>query len=204
MATSRTPRRLGVLLAAGRGRRMGGAKQFHPVETPAGQKPLVAASFDAIRPICAEMIVVVGHRAEEVIQLLEARKFRSVVGEPDAAMFHSLCLGLQLAQQLDPDATVVLHLGDHPRVNPATLEQMIQAAQAHPRRAVFPEYDGKGGHPALIPPEVVAEILTASTSGGLRQFWRDRPELCLRLPVDDRTVIADVDTPDAPGVNSRN
>ena len=64
------PRILGVLLAAGRGRRMGGAKQFQPWPTVSGSQPLVAASFDAVCGVCDEMIVVLGHRAEEVAALL--------------------------------------------------------------------------------------------------------------------------------------
>ena len=54
-------RPIGVLLAAGRGRRLGGTKQL--LEWPPGAvgTTLVAAAFDAIAAACARMVVVLGH-----------------------------------------------------------------------------------------------------------------------------------------------
>ena len=47
----------------------------------------------------------------------------------------------------------------------------------------------------LIPPPVAALILAADCPAGLGQFWLDHPELCHRVPVDDPTVLRDIDTP---------
>src|SRR3954454_13341239 len=68
-------RRIGIILAAGRGGRMGGKKQLTPWPTAAGTIPLVAAAYDAIRPICDEMVVVLGHMADSVAAALGDRKF---------------------------------------------------------------------------------------------------------------------------------
>ena len=64
-----------MLLAAGRGRRLGGGKQFYPWPTAEGEKPLVAAAFDAVTSACDAMIVVLGHRAAEVTTALGERQF---------------------------------------------------------------------------------------------------------------------------------
>jgi hypothetical protein len=37
-------------------------------------------------------------------------------------------------------------------------------------------------------------LLAAECPDGLGQYWTDHPELCLRLAVDDRGVVRDVDT----------
>jgi hypothetical protein len=47
----------------------------------------------------------------------------------------------------------------------------------------------------LIPSGVVRAILAESCPEGLQQFWIRHPQLCWRLPVDDGSVIRDVDTP---------
>ena len=57
-------KRIGVILAAGRGGRMGGQKQLTPWQSADGEKPLVAAAYDAIRPICDDMVVVLGHEVD--------------------------------------------------------------------------------------------------------------------------------------------
>jgi molybdenum cofactor cytidylyltransferase len=191
--------RIGLLLAAGRSRRMGLTKQLMPWPSPAGEQPLVAAAYDAIKPMCDEMIVVLGHEAQAVAAALGARPFHQVLGDPDAAMSESIRAGLEAALRIDPRATVVLQPGDHPAVAEETLRALIAAAAAQPDYAVMPEHGGQGGHPVLIPPSVVGEVLRADFSGGLRQFWRIHPELCVRLPVDDPRVVRDVDTPEQLG-----
>src|SRR3954470_17692996 len=68
-------RRIGVILAAGRGGRMGGNKQLTPWPGVDGSKPLVAASYDAIHSICDDMVVVLGHIADSVVEVLGDRRF---------------------------------------------------------------------------------------------------------------------------------
>ncbi len=172
---------------------MNGAKQFEPWPSADGTRPLVAASFDAIDTACDAMIVVLGHRAREVAALLETRSFINVPGDPDAPMFESIRTGLRAAHDRDATATVMLHPGDHPEVAPATLAHLIGASREDKERAVLPEYRGQGGHPVLIPPSVLQRILVAECPDGLRKFWRDHPELCQRICIDDPSSTQDVD-----------
>jgi molybdenum cofactor cytidylyltransferase len=195
MPTKSDSQYVGLILAAGRGRRMGRTKQLLPWNSPAGKKPLVAAAFDAIQPICDSMIVVVGHDATAVAAALGERSFRQVIANPDAPMFHSIRAGLAAAQSLNATATFVLHPGDHPQVAPATLAALVAAAANEPDRAVLPEFQGRGGHPVLIPPIVAAHILLDECPNGLGQFWQDHPELCHREAVDDNSILRDIDTP---------
>jgi molybdenum cofactor cytidylyltransferase len=184
---------IGILLAAGRGRRMGGNKQFHIVQTPQGEKPLVAAAFDTIARACEKMIVVLGHRAEEVTAALGPRQFEIVLVDSDAPMFDSIRAGLN--HSLSRTATrsgVLLQLGDHPSLNPLTLDQIFTAAAEHANKAIMPTYQKNGGHPVLIPASIAQNILAAKCADGLRGFWQERPELAVRLEVNDPGVILNV------------
>lgn len=188
-------RRIGVLLAAGRGGRMGGTKQLKPWPSDDGPKPLICAAYDVIRPICDEMIVVLGHEAAAVAAALGARSFHRAASDPDQPMFDSVRAGLIAAQQLDPIAWIVLHPADHPEVAPATLATLVNWSLKRPVQAVIPEYASSGGHPVLIPPNVARLILESECPAGLGQFWLDHPELCRRIPVDDPSILRDIDTP---------
>ena len=187
---------IGVLLAAGRGRRMGTTKQLLPWKTGEGEKPLVAAAFDAISSWCSHMIVVLGHDAEKVATALHPRSFQTVTSNPDASMYESIRHGLIASQQIDKQFPILLHPADHPEVHPFTLSRLHDAWKQHPEWAVMPEYEEKGGHPVIIPSLLTTQLIEYSGEGGLRQFWLDHPDTCLRVIVDDPIVIRDMDTPD--------
>jgi molybdenum cofactor cytidylyltransferase len=174
---------------------MGGGKQLVTWRSLMGPKPLVAAAYDAISIVCSEMIVVVGHEAKAVQEALGDRTFRCVVSDPDAPMFDSIRTGLQAARRLDPAATVVIQPGDHPEVAPATLEKLAELSIAQPEKTIIPEFGGRGGHPVFIPSVIAARVLGSDCAEGLGKFWMSHPELCVRVPVDDATVVRDVDTP---------
>ncbi len=133
---------VGVLLAAGRGRRLGGRKQLLPWRTADGEGPLVAAAFDAVAEACDSMLVVVGHEADAVIEALGARVFDVVRGAPNAEMMDSIRAGLVAVSSRHPGASILLQPADHPGVSPATISALLVIHLAHPDRAVMPEHEG--------------------------------------------------------------
>lgn len=188
-------RRIGVVLGAGRGRRMGQTKQLLLWPTAGGAKPLLAAAFDSIANVCRDMVVVLGHEADAAAAALEDREFHRVTSDSDAEMFASVCAGLKVARQVDAEADALLHPGDHPAVTRKTLDALVRVGSNHRDCAIMPVYRGKGGHPVLIPARLFDRILGYDGHGGLRQFWKENSTLCLRLIVSDAAVVQDLDTP---------
>jgi molybdenum cofactor cytidylyltransferase len=187
--------RIGVILAAGRGGRMGGKKQLTEWPSPEGPKPLVAAAYDAIHPICDEMVVVLGHMAEAVAAALGDRPFHRAQSDSAAPMYESIRGGLRAAHRIDSGSTVILQPCDHPEVGASTLDRLTQLAIEQPLQAIIPQYAGRGGHPVLIPPAIGAMLIDADCPDGLGQFWLDHSELCVRVSIDDPTIVHDIDTP---------
>ncbi|MFO0788280.1 MAG: NTP transferase domain-containing protein [Pirellulales bacterium] len=186
----------GVLLAAGRGGRMGGRKQLVPWPTVSGEVPLIGAAYDAIKPLCGDMVVVLGAEADLVATALGERAFRRVECECTQPMFESIRAGLSAAQRIDPQRAVILHPADHPQVAWESLVVLANWTRWRPDHVIIPEYEGRGGHPILIPAAVAARLITESCPKGLGEFWKEHPELCLRIPVSDPYVVWDIDTPD--------
>lgn len=194
---------IGVLLAAGRGRRMGPGtiKQLLPWPGPDDpERTMIGAAFDAIAPACEKVLVVLGHEAEAVRAGLGAREFGSVAGvDPDAPMYESVRAGLVAARKIARGRPVLLQPADQPEVAPTTLEAIRSAAAATPGRAVMPEVAGRGGHPVWIPAAMLDELIGLDGAGGLKAYWRAHPERCVRVPVDDAACVRDVDTPEGYG-----
>jgi molybdenum cofactor cytidylyltransferase len=204
---------IGVLLAAGRGRRMGGGKMLRPLPAPDG-RPLVVAAFAVLARVCDRVVVIRGADGEAVAEALAAAAGAAaaadaatasidfIEGDPAAPMLGSIRRGLRAARELDASAAVLLHPGDVPAPAPATVDAVIAAGRAaeageDPGRAVMPEVDGRGGHPAWLPPAAIDRVLALDDEhpGGLRAYWRGHPAFRIRLPLDDAGCRADVDTP---------
>ncbi len=189
-------RPIGIIVAAGRGKRMGQTKQLVLFKTSQGEKPLIAAAFDSISSVCSKMIVVLGHESQAVSDVLKERDFHTVQSDPDQPMYESIRVGLREARRLDPTSSVLFQPGDHPQVKQTTLEAIREASIAHETLAIIPEVNGKGGHPVLIPANLIESLITYCGDGGLRQYWLNNPEICLRIEVDDPQSIYDVDRPE--------
>jgi molybdenum cofactor cytidylyltransferase len=174
---------------------MGGRKQLTPWPTSAGTIPLVAAAYDSIRSICDGMVVVMGHDADAVAAALGDRPFHQTESDPHVPMFESIRAGLRVALRIDAEAAIVLQPGDHPEVATSTLDVLTNCSLEFPAQTVIPEYAGRGGHPIIIPPNIAALLIEAECPEGLGQFWLDHPELCHRVPIDDPSVVHDIDTP---------
>jgi CTP:molybdopterin cytidylyltransferase MocA len=195
---------------------MGSLKQTLPWPARgagAGEAPsstVIAASFDTIAPFCERMFVVVGADAEAVVAALEHRTFTPVHSDSDRPMLDSVCAGLRAIMDVNVEGAfeaVLLQPCDHPVAAARTIETLLAAHRREPDLALMPEYNGKGGHPALIPMTVSRQLLqwahrdsqpdAAPREGGLRQFWIDHPEMRRRLPVDDPSCVVDLNSPEA-------
>ena len=168
--------------------------------------PMVVAAFDVIRRVASPVIVVLGHRADDVQAAIEKHRpaergaIRFVVSDGKQPMTASVAAGLSAAAMsgADAGASVLLHLADLPGTRPSTVDRLLQ--EAHGMDIIMmPEYAGRGGHPVLIPTGLrdrVHAAALADSPGGLRQWWIDHPSLVRRIPVDDAGCIRDVDSMD--------
>lgn len=187
---------VGVLLAAGKGTRMGRTKQLIEMPCANGKsQPLVALAFDSIAWACHHMVIVVDADRQRVIESLGQRAF-TVAEAPDTQqMSDSLLAGLQVAHQQWPDHTILLQLADHPDVLRDTVYRLRDESFRYPHRTLIPTFQGKGGHPILIPPYVIRRLTGDVGFDALDAYWRQHPELCIRCAMDDDSVVRDLDDP---------
>jgi molybdenum cofactor cytidylyltransferase len=185
----------GVLLAAGRGRRMGRLKQL----LPWGETTVVAGAFDALAGHCgAGVVLVAGDDAERISHALAGREHELVRGDSDAQQLDSARLGLRCALGLPRVRHVFLHPADHPVIPVPVLDTLLD--QAGPEIALIPTYRGRGGHPVLIPAGLAASIVSLpadAATRGLRAYWESNPHLVQRVEFPDAPgLMIDLDSPD--------
>jgi molybdenum cofactor cytidylyltransferase len=184
-----------LVLAAGRGTRMGGENKL---AADLRGKPVVryvaeAALASRTRPV----IVVTGHEPERTRAALSGLDL-FFVHNPDfaAGLSTSLKAGLG-AVPGDADAVAVL-LGDMPEVSAALLDRLIGALDpARGALIAVPTRDGKRGNPVVWSRRFFDELARLEGDVGARHLIGQSGEAVVEVPVDDDAAFLDIDTPEA-------
>ena len=178
-----------ILLAAGQSRRMGAFKPLLPF----GNKTVIECCIDYLQEGGVETIVVViGHRAEEVRQKLAGRPVIFAVNS-DAASEMGASIAAGVRELPETCQATLVALSDHPAVPVAVVSQVIKTWQQG-ARIVIPTWNIRGGHPVLVDLSLKSELLNLSSSGGLRALFEAHKNVVKRVRADSPFIARDMDT----------
>lgn len=185
-----------VILAAGLSSRM---NDFKPLLYVDG-RTAIAGLVETLRGAGIEDIVVVtGHERDRLATELEQLRVLEAFNENyEDGMFTSIKAGLAKARESWPDkAGFMLLPVDHPIVSIETI-RAVSAATLDVEGEPFavPTFEGKKGHPLLIPTSRIDEILAYDGPKGLKGITDKDPETMIRVPVTDEGCVMDMDTPE--------
>ncbi len=183
-----------IVLAAGRGTRMGGAKMTALL----GGKPLVRYPHEAASASrAAPLMTVVGHAAESVVSALAGIDTQIVPNDRyEQGMSTSLRAGL--AALPENAAAAIVLLGDMPHVTPAIIDRLIVAFAGHPAaRAIVPVVNGQRGNPILLARSLFPDVMALDGDVGARRLLAAAGEGVVEIAMEDAAVLTDVDTPEA-------
>ncbi|CAH0317180.1 Molybdenum cofactor guanylyltransferase [Massilia sp. Bi118] len=186
---------VGVLLAAGRGRRfdpLGQRNKLLQALPEAGGEPVVALSARKLLSVVDTVIAVVPPDDGGVGALLSALGCEvSVCADADSGMAASLVHAIRHSLPHDPAAWLVA-LGDMPRVAPATLRLLADALAAGAPIAA-PVMDGRRGNPVGFGRVHLDALLALKGEQGARRLLHTFP--VSELAVQDPGIFKDIDTP---------
>lgn len=175
-----------IVLAAGLGSRMGGAKLAMAV----GGVPVLARTLESVRQAGLPLLLVTGAHAEAVRAV--AGNLPMVHADAHAqGMAESLKAGLHAAPAEWEAALVVL--GDMPFVRPETLTVLADVLAAG-APAVVPVCAGRRGNPAGFSRAVWPQLMALQGDQGARAIL-DRLAV-VEVQLDDRGVHRDIDLPE--------
>jgi nicotine blue oxidoreductase len=187
---------VGMVLAAGRSRRMGRSKALLPC-APATET-FVARAARVLRQGGIPDVIVVGRPEDEALRahLRGLVPIPTFVENPDAArgQLSSVNAGLAHARARGATAVVVMPV-DLPLVRPDSVAALLLAAAGGAPMARV-AHAGRGGHPVLFRDVVFDDLRTADPAIGAKAVLRARAGDVLDVEVDDPGVLRDVDAPD--------
>jgi molybdenum cofactor cytidylyltransferase len=179
-----------ILLAAGRSRRMGAFKPLLPF----GNRLVVEACIgNLLEGGVEEIVVVTGHRADEIRERLAHLPVSFAVNaEAESEMSVSIARGVE--QIPNHAEAVFIALVDQPAIPPEVIRLLIAERRRTGAHLVQPEHKGRGGHPVLIDLNFREELLNLDSQRGLRALFEIHRETALRVPVASPYVVRDMDT----------
>lgn len=178
---------IGVLLAAGAGRRFGGPKLLAPL---ADGTPLALAAAGTLVAGVDQALAVVPPDSPSLAELLDGAGLTVVINRrPARGMGTSLAAGVAAAPGA---AGWVIALGDMPWV-PGDVVSQVAAALRRGALIAAPVRAGRRGHPVGFAAALGPELLRLS---GDRGAWELVRRYGLReIPTTDPGVLRDVDRP---------
>lgn len=184
-----------VILAAGRGQRMG---QRNKALLPFGERTFLATIAGLCRDSAVEEIVVVvaEPHERETRQEAEALGLPCVRNErPELGMGSSVAVGFEYAQRNFSSEYAWLWPVDVPAVAQATMS--LLSSRCRLDSVVIPRCGSRGGHPVLVARSIWPELASCATAPeGARSVFRRDPNRLVHVQVSDGRVHLDVDHPE--------
>ncbi|MDE2897704.1 MAG: nucleotidyltransferase family protein [Chloroflexota bacterium] len=180
------------MLAAGESTRMGQPKAL----LPWAGVPLVRhqANLLTAQPAIDQLIVVLGSRQDELRAALRGTRARIVVNPRfREGRATSLAAGAH-ALEGQPASVLVVNV-DQPLATDL-LDPLVAAWRSDHAALWRPSYQGRGGHPLIVPADVTPELqqVTEATQGLRAVVTRHRQRL-RSVPVDSKLAVLNLNTP---------
>ena len=190
--TTPEPRLAAIVLAAGQSTRMGQPKTL----LPWGGVPLVRHQVGllAAQPAIDQLLVVAGNLLDDVREALQDTPAR-VVANPRfrEGRATSLAAGAR-ALQAGPTGVLIVNV-DQPLASDL-LEPLIASWRSDPGALWRPSYEGRGGHPLIVPADIAPELQQVSeTTQGLRAVVVRHRRRLRSIPVQSELAVLNLNTP---------
>jgi molybdenum cofactor cytidylyltransferase len=187
---------VGLVLAAGRSRRMGSPKALLRLGGASFLERVCAALREGG---CDGVVVVAGPTGEAGADAVAAAAVAAgaeVLRNPEAGAEQIDSLRRALRALGDEPAAAVVSPVDVPAAGAAVVAALIDAWRRRDAPIVLPSHGGRDGHPALFARGVWPELLAGPLPEGARTVIHADASRVARVEVGVAAVLHDVDTPD--------
>ncbi len=176
-----------LILAAGKSCRMGESKLYLPFNEKITFIEKVLSVFSEFN--CSEIVVVINEFDAKKIPEINTHNAKFVLNyKPDLGRFYSVKLGFNNFIYSD---YIFLHNVDNPLINTEILNKLY--INRDKEKYISPFYQGKGGHPILLPKSIFTQIHTQNTKNlNLRKVLQPFPRK--NVLINSNNVLININT----------
>ena len=182
-----------VLLAAGLGKRFGGGKLLHEVDG----EPMIQRAMRLYGELDFSARVCVTRAEEDEIQRL-ARESGFPVAinpNPERGVGTSVSIATSAVLESEPKLDGILYaVADQPYLSQESVNQLLNAFEAHPQDIVSLGFGGRRGNPAIFPAEYFTELCALKEDIGGGAVIKRHPERLRIVEAGAAQELQDIDT----------
>jgi len=183
-----------VVLSAGESNRMGRPKALLPIDGQTFIERIVGALRESG---LSRIVVVLGFNAEELRRKIGQLPVEIVVNaDYKLGQLSSLQAAVRMLEQDVKCDGMLVHLVDHPYIDPALVRVMLQKFSESRQLIIVPRHHGKRGHPVLFSRALFAELLAAPSDQGAKAVVNAHAGATLEIDTEAIGVTLDIDTPE--------
>lgn len=182
---------IAIILAAGYSSRMGDLKALLPFR----ETTLIEKQIKCFRDAgIDEVIVVTGHRHEEIEDVLNRSQVR-IVYNPNypEGMFSSLKAGLKAIIPDSCDAFLFLPV-DYPLIRPYMIRLLVQTYLAQNKNLAYLRFNGKKGHPPMLSASWIDPILAYTGEYGIKGLIKPFDDQAAYVELPNNECILNMNT----------
>jgi molybdenum cofactor cytidylyltransferase len=187
-----SPKIAGIILAAGKAERMDKVKQLLSFRETTILGQVVK---NALGSSLYEVIVVLGHAAEEIRPVIDLGGTRIVINA-DYTDGQSTSLKAGLSAISEESEAALFILGDQPLIGANIINAILDKYSQAPASIVIPTYNGKRGNPVLIDRALFPRIVSLQGDVGARILFDEYSSQLHEIEMGDEYLTLDVDTLD--------
>jgi len=186
----------GIILAAGMSVRFGSLKHLLRV----GKTTILSMVIDAaVKSDLDRIVLVLGYRSDKIITTigdhLQDPKLHTVINPRyQEGMSGSIQHGLMEIKDEFPSVMIIL--GDHPLLDTATINILLDRFRSSDKAICVPAYKGSKGLPVCFGKRFYADIMDITGDIGARDIIQKNPDHLLTVELDNPDCFFDVDNND--------
>lgn len=183
-----------VILSAGESSRMGRPKALLPIDGQTFIEKIVKALREAG---LQNIIVILGHDAEAMRQKITHLPVTILVNpEYRKGQLSSLRVAIRHLLANDRCSGLLVHLVDHPYIDAALVNLLIEGLEDSGKLIAVPRFRGKRGHPVIFARSLFNELLNAPEDQGAKAVVNAHRDETLEIETEDKGITLDIDTPE--------
>ena len=184
----------GIVLAAGTSVRFGSFKPLFKV----GNGTILSMVIDAaVKSDLDRIVLVLGYKSDEInaniSHYLHDSRLRTVINPRyQDGMSSSIQRGLN--EIMDEFPSVMIIMGDHPLLDSATINMLLDRFRTSDKDICVPAYKGTRDLPVCFGNRFFSDIMDLTGDIGAREIIQKNPEHVLTVEIENPDCFVDVDT----------